>query len=362
MLQLHKPINILNIPINLPVMLAPMVGLSHVAFRHLLRDYMPKAATTLWPTEMLNSRRIPSENLAKTPETLRFHRETELWPQILGNEERPIVESVLKLKDWGAEAIDINMGCPVKKALAHNYGVALMGDSDYAARVVSFAANASSLKVSVKLRAGEQNDIKYLLDFVQKLVDAGASCVTLHPRTPEQKRRGRADWNQIKILRESVKIPIIGNGDIQTLDDILLMISQTGCSAVMVGRALTARPWLLWQLGEHLGFEPPEGREGERAPKTEVEEAIECGRAIQAFAGHCEHYFAQGDRPFSADLALRKFRFFVRNMSPWLDFGHDLYAKSMYAKDFPQLRSLLAEFFAKPLSMTPKPNFASSSI
>lgn len=333
--------------VNFPVCLAPMVGLTHVAFRRLLREYLPEGAVTIWPTEMLNSRRIPGENLATTPETLRTSDETHLVPQILGNEEIPIAQSVVRLeKEWGASGIDINMGCPVKKALSHNYGVALMGDPDYAAEVVRITTRNTSLPVSVKLRAGHQNDHEYLIRFVRGLEEAGASWICLHPRTTEMKRRGNADWSQIRMVREKVAIPVIGNGDIQVAEDALNLRAETGCDMAMVGRALTARPWLLWQVGEALDFPPPPGRTG-RAPRTREEEGAEYGRALMRLADLMSEHFRE-------DLALRKFRFFVRTGGPWLMFGHDLYAKSTKAKTMLEVKAALVQFFAAPQPMTPR--------
>ena len=336
--------------VNFPVCLAPMVGLTHVAFRRMLREYLPQGAVTIWPTEMLNSRRLPKENLQKVAETLRTNDETHLVPQILGNEEIPIKDSVIRLEqEWGAAGVDINMGCPVKKALSHNYGVALMGDAAYAAEVVRMTTRYTSLPVSVKLRAGHQNDLKYLIDFVKGLEGAGASWITLHPRTTEQKRRGSADWTQIRDVRDQISIPVIGNGDIQVADDAFQLLNDTGCDMVMVGRALTARPWLLWQIGEALGLPAPAGREGERAPRTPEEEGAEYGRALMRFAKLIqEHYPAE---QYPGDLGMRKFRFFVRTGSPWLQFGHDLYARSTKAKNYAELDEALNAFFNSPHTM-----------
>ena len=339
------PRPVLGGEVNFPVCLAPMVGLSHVAFRLMLRNYLPANAVTIWPTEMLNSRRIPGENLGRVAETLRSPLETHLVPQILGNEEKPIAQSVERLeKEWGAVGIDINMGCPVKKALSHNYGVALMGDARYASEVVKMTVRSTSLPVSVKLRAGHQNDLPYLIDFVKGLEDAGASWVTLHPRTAEQKRRGSADWSQIRRVRESISIPVIGNGDVQTADDVLNMMGETGCDLAMAGRALTARPWLFWQIGERLGFAPPRGREGERAPASPEEEGAEYGRSLKTLSRLMQDYF-QHDH-YAEDLGMRKFRFFVRTGAPWLEFGHDLHARTTKAKNFIELNESLEKFFS----------------
>lgn len=323
-----------------------MVGLSHVAFRRLLRSYLPSTAVTLWPTEMLNSRRIPIENLTTTPETARHPNETELVPQILGNEELPIARSVARLEsEWGAEGIDINMGCPVKKALSHNYGVALMGDAQYAADVVKMTVRHTRLPVSVKLRATESGGSTELIQFVRGLENAGASWITLHPRKPTQMRRGSADWSQIREVRENIGIAVIGNGDVQVASDAAQMLHETSCDMVMVGRALTARPWLFWQVGELLGFPPPPGREGERAPRTPAEEGQEASRALKHFASLMEEHYP-------GDLGMRKFRFFLRTSAPWLHFGHDLYARSTKAKSFAELGTALELFFQQEQEMT----------
>lgn len=319
-----------------------MVGLSHIAVRRLVREYLPAGARTIWPTEMLNSRRLPHENLATTPETMRASDETHLVPQILGNEEGAIAASVRRLAEWGASGIDINMGCPVRKALQHNYGVALLGDPAYAAEVVRMTVRHSPLPVSVKLRAaplGPDVDRSFLFDFVRGLQDAGASWVTLHPRTAAQKRRGVADWSQIRELREAVSIPVVGNGDIQTADDALAMLADTGCDLAMVGRALTARPWLLWQVGEKLGWPAPPGREGQTAPQTPVEEGAEYGRALLRL-------LELQRESFSLELGLRKFRFFVRTGSPWLLYGHQLYALTTKAHSWESLAAAIEEFFS----------------
>src|SRR5262249_51642568 len=155
------------------------------------------------------------------------------------------------------------------------------------------------------LRAGHQNDLSYLISFVKKIEDAGAQWVTLHPRTTEQKRRGSADWSQIREVRNSVKIPVIGNGDIQTAGDVFRLLNETGCDLAMAGRALTARPWLFWQIGEKLGMPNPTGRaSNERAPQTPEEEGAEYGRVLRRL-------LQLMTASFSEDLALRKFRFFV---------------------------------------------------
>lgn len=331
---------------NFPVCMAPMVGLSHVCLRDVVRQYMPAGAQTLWPSEMLSSRRLPYEDLATVPEGMVSVGDNFWVPQILGNEEKFIAESVKKLEAHGAHGIDINMGCPVKKALQHNYGVALMGDVDYAARVVEMTVRNTPLPVSVKLRAGFESDPQKLLTFTKSLQEAGASWLTLHPRTVEQKRKGSADWAQIAFLQRELKIPVIGNGDVQTVDDILAMREQTGCSMVMVGRAIVARPWLVWQYGEKMGWAPPEGKSG-FAPSTPAEEAREyliCARQMWELM----------NQRFRPTVAFRKYVFYIKTSAPWIDYGHFIWSKMTGCKTMEDVPAVLDQFDAQSFLMIPR--------
>jgi tRNA-dihydrouridine synthase len=262
---------------------------------------------------MLNSKKLPFEDLAKTPESMRGEFETNLCPQILGNDAHHISLSVKRLEEWGASGIDINMGCPVTKALKHNYGVALMGDIEYAAQVVKWTKQSTDLPVSVKLRAGFQDDFEFLVNFVEALVDSGVDWVTLHPRLASQKRRGQSDWEQIKKLRERVSIPVVGNGDIQTADDVFRMLEETGCDAVMSGRALAARPWMMSQVAARLGYPVSNCPE---TPEEEAREYLKCSIFLLKLLAE----------DLSELLAIRKFRFHIKTTHVWLDFGHRLYA------------------------------------
>lgn len=336
--------------VNFPITLAPMVGISHVAVRLMLREYLPQGAITLWPTEMLNSRKIPKQDLNEHPLSLKGEHETELSPQILGNEEEPIKESVACLKEWGAESIDINMGCPVNKALRHNYGVALMGDIEYAKEVVAMTVKHTSLPVSVKIRAGFQKDKAFLKKFVLALQEAGASWLTLHPRLASEKRRGKADWGQIKYIKELLDIPVIGNGDVQTCEDAFAMLKETGCDMVMIGRALTARPWLLWQVGAKLGFAPPAGRKEQELPISPEQEACEYGKCLLILTKYTEKFYDQR-------LGLVRLKFYVKTSSVWLNFGHAFYTKVRVCNTFSEFKEVVSTFFnSSDMKMSAKTN------
>lgn len=330
--------------VNFPLCLAPMVGLSHGPFRALLREYMPAGATTLWPSEMLNSRRIPHENLQNIPEAVSLGDETFWVPQILANEKDKIEQSLPKLYDHGARGIDINMGCPVKKALRHNYGVALMGDADYAAEVVETTVAASPGPVSVKLRGSPQAETLQWTRFVKKLEEAGASWLCLHPRTAAQKRKGRADYSQLKTLRDVVTCPTIANGDVQTSLEAIDLLLGKSCDMVMVGRALTARPWLFWQLGEDLGWPSPEDKEGRRAPRTPEEEGAEYGESLLRLIDLMNSVFPER-------LTINKFRFHVKTSHVWLPFGHHLMSLVTRPRTVEALRAVVRSFFQNSVKM-----------
>jgi tRNA-dihydrouridine synthase B len=321
-----------------PILLAPMVGITHFVVRKAIQEYLPPGARALWLTEMLSSRRIPYQSAGQFIETRFDDRDQGLCPQLLGNEEGFIRDSIAKLRDWGAVAIDINMGCPARRALSHNYGVALMGDPSYAAEITAMAVkHASGLPVSVKLRAApppkekpsvhpaayQEPDPRFLESFCRGLQDAGASWITLHPRTAAQKRKGDADWSQIASIKRALKIPVIGNGDVQTVDGVRQMLDETGCDRVMVGRALLARPWML------RGQEP-----------SPLEEGAMYGRFLSRVLELMREHYAES-------LAVRRFKHLAYFGSPYLEFGHHFYASLRNADTYDALDAKIGAFFGR---------------
>ena len=324
------------------VMLAPMVGLTHYAVRKEISEFLPEGARALWPTEMLNSRRVPSQHVNQTPEINFCDADNGLCPQLLANDEEFIRLSVPRLEHWGARAIDINMGCAVARALKHNYGVALMGDPAYAAEVVRMTVKYATVPVSVKLRAGfresadksevlsEEAHFENLFNFIAGLFEAGASWITIHPRTAEQKRRGDADFELLarlisKLRNEGFQQPIIANGDVQVLADIQNIFEVTGCSRVMVGRALIAKPWLIAN-----DIEPDPFTQGELY-----------GKFLKRVLDECEGHYPES-------LGLRKMRFLTTYGKPWVHYGEYLMGRMMAATTYSETRIALNKFFDQP--------------
>lgn len=334
--------------IKFPFMIAPMVGISHVAFRELIRSYTPVGLDSLRFTEMLSTRKLPSERLHVTRELKIAESESYFVPQILGNEERFIEPSVRKLETLGPWGFDINMGCPQSHILRHNWGVRLMGDRSYASDVVRMVKRHTKMPVSVKLRGGADKDVdaNYLLDFTAALEDAGADWLTIHARPRAAKHEGPANWGLVSQVVRARNIPVVANGDIQTASDALIVTQQHGCSGAMIARAATARPWILWQIAEDLKFmAAPSGYEGLKAPRTAEEEGAEYFRAFVRLIGLVEKYF--GSEPGDLEFGLQKLRFFAATGSKWFKFGHSFWKITMKAKNYAEMRDAVVAYASR---------------
>ncbi len=325
---------VLGVPF--PVTVAPMVGLSHVAFRHLIRLYTPEGLNPLLFTEMLSTRRLPFERIDQVDELRVMDQEKHFVPQLLGNEESYIARSIDKLmpiEPWG---FDINMGCPARQHLKHNWGVRLLGDADYAAKVVAMTKRHSSRPVSVKMRCGQdKSDPDFLERFTDALEQAGADWLTIHARTQSQKHKGAADWSLVTDLIPKRSIPVVINGDIQTASDALHLLLDVGVDGVMIGRAATARPWIIWQIAHKLGYlKAPTAFPGQLPPATADEEGLCYLQAMLHYCELLERYFDNEDK------SLRRLRFHVINSCKWLEFGHAYYSRCMKAKSLAAVKEM----------------------
>lgn len=334
-----------SLGLSFPFMIAPMVGISHVAFRELVRSYTPQGIGALRFTEMLSTRKLPSERLHTTKELRISKDENHFVPQLLGNEESFIAPSIRKLMELSPWGFDINMGCPQSHVLRHNWGVRLMGDISYAADVVRITKRHSPVPVSVKLRGGADKDLdlKYLLNFTEALEHAGADWLTIHARPKAAKHEGPANWDIVGEVAAARKIPVVANGDIQTSEDALTVVEKYGCSGAMIARAATARPWILWQIAEDLGLDvKPLGRESECAPRTPADEAQEFYRSFLKLIDLVEHYFGEGDGV--EEYGLQKLRFYAATASRWFMFGHSFWKVTMKSKSFDEMRERVAHY------------------
>lgn len=344
--QLHSlpPSRLNSLGVTFPFLVAPMVGISHVAFRELIRSYLPDSLHPLLFTEMLSTLRLPTENLEDLPGPLTSLGESCFVPQLLGNDETHIAESIekiLPLHPWG---FDINMGCPASHQLQHNWGVRLLGDMDYAGQVVAMTKKHSPRPVSVKLRAATGNtiDLNYLLEFTKRMEDSGADWITLHCRTQNQGHHGYAHWEWVGEVARARNIPIVGNGDIHNWEDAMTLLKTYYVDGAMIARAATARPWILWQIAFQLGCrEKPKAKWETEPPWTPDEEGKEYFLAVLRFSCLLEKYF--GD----SDFALKKLQFFIAQGSRWLLFGHSFFHAVRKCKTLIEVRDFVNDYSNK---------------
>jgi nifR3 family TIM-barrel protein len=340
-----RPLRSRGLAVDFPFFSAPMVGLSNLALRSVLRRYRPAGVGSLTFTEMLSSRRLPTERLGERPETSFDPDEGDLVPQVAGSERRFLEASIGKLAAMRPAALDVNMGCPVAHAFRRDWGVALMADPKRAEEVVRTCARRAPWPVSAKVRTGLRDDPEALVDFARMLEGAGAAWITVHPRTAGDKRRGRARWDYIARVREAVSIPVVGNGDIQTAADALELLRRTGCDGVMIGRASLGRPWIFWQIAEALGLPAPAGRAEGSAPRDGFAEAAEARAAILSFLDEAGGRFGPED-------AFGRVRYFLGWAALWFPFGHELMRRVGRAGELAVARLEIERFFSRPQRMS----------
>ena len=253
-----------NVPIQGKAILAPMAGVSDIAYRLLAKEH----GASMVCTEMVSAMGIKYKN-ERTHELLRMEAvEHPVSMQIFGSDPEAIALGAKVVADAGADIVDINMGCPVKKVVSSGDGSALMKTPDLAARVAEAAVKAVDVPVTVKMRIGWDDDHINVVDFAKRIESTGVAAVAVHGRTREQMYMGQADWSYIKAVKDSLSIPVIGNGDVWTPEDALRMMRETGCDAVMIGRGAQGNPWIFERTNHYL-------RTGELRPEPTYLERLD---------------------------------------------------------------------------------------
>ena len=248
------------------VFLAPMAGITDYPFRKLVAS---KGVANLY-SEMVAINAINRKN----PKTYRIADvKNEPYPvivQLVGNDADLFAEAAKLVADLGAYSLDINMGCPVKKIVANESGSYLMKDLPRAAKIIESVVKATPLKVSVKFRKGWDNNSINAVEFAKMCENSGASYITVHGRTRAQGYSGSADWDIIREVKEAVKIPVIGNGDVTSVQTAQDMLEQTNTDGVMVARGALGNPWLPGQIHDFIN----KGISPRIISVTEIKEAL----------------------------------------------------------------------------------------
>lgn len=239
-----------NVEIKNKVVLAPMAGISNHAYRKIIKEM--KAG--LIYAEMVSDKAICFDNKKTLDMLYMSDIERPIAQQIFGSDLDSFVIAAKKVEEiMHPDIIDINMGCPVPKvATRAQAGSALLKNPDKVEEIVKAVVNAVNVPVTVKIRSGWDNSSINAVEIAKRVERAGASAITVHPRTRAQGYQGKADWNIIKQVKENVKIPVIGNGDIKSCFDALKMIEETNCDAIMIGRATLGNPWIIKECVEYL--------------------------------------------------------------------------------------------------------------
>jgi len=232
-----------DVPVYGDAFLAPMDGYSDWPFRSLCRDL----GSAMSYTEFVHAEKILSKSKQPLKKLYFEAAERPVTFQLYGDNPDRIVEAALRVQDWGPDIIDVNMGCPAKSVSNRGAGVGMMKSPLKIAR--TFKKLTAKLKVPVtgKIRLGWEKNQNYKL--IARIVEeCGGSLIALHGRTKEQAYSGKANWDAIAEVKATVKIPVIGNGDVKRVEDIEKMKLHTGCDAVMIGRTTLANPWIFSRL------------------------------------------------------------------------------------------------------------------
>ena len=247
-----------NVSIKNRVVLAPMAGISNTSYRKIIKEM----GAGLIYAEMVSDKAICFSN-EKTFDLLKMSEEERpIAQQIFGSDKESFIKAAQVIEEtMHPDIIDINMGCPVPKvAVRAQAGSALLKDPDKVYEIVEAVVKAVNVPVTVKIRSGWDEKHINAVEIAKKCEQAGASAITIHGRTRAQGYSGHADWNIIKQVKESVSIPVIGNGDVTSCYEAKRMIDETGVDAVMIGRGVLGNPWLIKECVDYLndGTEPKE--------------------------------------------------------------------------------------------------------
>ena len=254
-----KKLKIGNVVLENPYILAPMAGVTDLPFRLLCREQ----GAGLLCMEMVSAKAIQYNN-KNTKALLEIHPdERPVSLQLFGSEPDTIEELPFAI-------LDINMGCPVPKIVRNGEGSALMKNPKLVYEIVSKTAKAIQKPVTVKIRKGFDDSCINAVEIAKIIEDAGAAAVAVHGRTREQYYSGKADWDIIRQVKEAVKIPVIGNGDVTSGESAIAMQEQTGCDGVMIGRGAQGNPWIFSNLLEYERT----GKMPERPDKEELKKMI----------------------------------------------------------------------------------------
>jgi nifR3 family TIM-barrel protein len=320
-----QAIQVRNLLIDPPLLLAPMAGLTHSALRRIMIGF---GGVGLLSTEMLSAKILPSENPRISPYLIRSERENPLSYQLLTSTDREIGRAIDCLHKFKADSVDLNMGCPSTAVGKFGAGVKLMERPEAARRIVAEARKCTALPLSVKIRLGSDADSGKLKEFCTMLEGEGADMLTIHARFKRESFARNPRWEYIAEIKECIKIPVIANGGIFSVEDAEKCLRVSGADGLMLGRGALIKPWLFSEIARDVY--------GVDIPKPVVSLPDIYTAFIEALTADYRPIYHLG--------RLKAFtHYFARNY----EFGHSLACKVQSSRSMDEAMERAGAFFAK---------------